>query len=61
MWTYDSKLIGLFDRVYGVAASVRQSDDLCLGCLSLKIVGLLTYISDVHGMGLKNEKADAIR
>src|SRR5262245_21170226 len=36
LWTYDAELIGLFDRIYGIAASVRQSDDLGLGCLSLK-------------------------
>ena len=23
LWTYDAELIGLFDRVYGIAASVR--------------------------------------
>src|SRR6516225_5583863 len=39
LWTYDAELIGLFDGVYGIAASVRQSDDLCLGCLSLKQEG----------------------
>src|SRR6516165_10674616 len=39
LWTYDAELIGLFDGVYGIAASIRQSDDLCLGCLSLKQEG----------------------
>src|SRR6516225_10688448 len=39
LWTYDAELIGLFDGVYGIAASVRQSDDLRLGCLSLKQEG----------------------
>src|SRR5690242_21810392 len=39
LWTYHAELIGLFDRIYGIAASVRQSDDLGLGCLSLKQKG----------------------
>jgi branched-chain amino acid transport system substrate-binding protein len=51
-----AKVIGLANAGGDTINSIKQANEFGIIRGGQKIIGLLTYISDVHGMGLRNAK-----
>ena len=51
-----AKVIGLANAGGDTINAIKQANEFGIIGGGQKIIGLLTYISDVHGMGLKNAK-----
>jgi branched-chain amino acid transport system substrate-binding protein len=51
-----AKVIGLANAGGDTINSIKQANEFGITGGGQKVIGLLTYISDVHGMGLQNAK-----